>query len=756
MSNPKQRSRLAGAVMLVISSVAAAPRLSAADSPSAYVSDQFKVVATRVLSKIVADEIKKACEKKGPACAAMAEPLGDAIQAAIDSNQPKLKQSLNAFFMNSSAGALIQTIGKDASGLMTSPEWPVLSARFNACISSTLAGRKAARESCRFSQADLAAAKELIDIESCEKPNIDPIANFCDLKKRAVRGESIPPGVVALALADVAGKANRADLRVYFFSLQRFLDYGLADGLFGPTKEFLLADTDTVKNAEVLIDSLPGDPKSIILSTAGDEGFSSAIATCGLSKDPYEQWRVIRDTGAWLETSRHAFLGGQRVDLASLDSLLAYDQSRCANGSAKKKIARLKDAVNYLIAPIKMHQAISEYGPAALGAAALIDYARTNDEAEFRRNLVRILGYEFNRATYKRLILGRLLKESSDDPLTRVTIQGLSALPPVETVCELRDVEIIIGLPRTTQGPVCYSLATGSLVAVSTLATVATGIPSSEWLQQHAGTLESAANRLLSVKVSSAVVLSVPEAEALSETIRYLKRGKLDVATSFIVQSAVEFLVDRTSAAAKDWLQVKTDDCLSNAHSHWTFLGWDRGCTLYVVAQSAYGPLVDYFTIQASSNGQTAEVAQSFYENLLASPALARLPIILNVGLGVNVIRGSDAVWGSRKYATFTVIDKIGLAVYKRTAPNYEFEIGPFAGGFLDALARTASNDGKSNRYWLLGGTMGFPRMFGWPFGLEVHVAEAMPFTLNAKDHYGLAYGGALVIPWNMFFKKGG
>jgi hypothetical protein len=128
--------------------------------------------------------------------------------------------------------------------------------------------------------------------------------------------------------------------------------------------------------------------------------------------------------------------------------------------------------------------------------------------------------------------------------------------------------------------------------------------------------------------------------------------------------------------------------------------------------------------------------------------------VIFNVGMGANYIMGSDATWGEHGYGTLTLLDKFGLTFYRRDWRAFRFETGPFVGGFLDALIRTAADTGEARRYWLLGYTAGLPKMWSADFGVELHAAAAMPFDLS--NHYGFALGGALVVPFNFVFQGDG
>jgi hypothetical protein len=121
--------------------------------------------------------------------------------------------------------------------------------------------------------------------------------------------------------------------------------------------------------------------------------------------------------------------------------------------------------------------------------------------------------------------------------------------------------------------------------------------------------------------------------------------------------------------------------------------------------------------------------------------------VILNFGLGMNYfVRPDHAI-------ALTVLDKFGLDIIKYSNANYSFECGPFVGGFLDALVRTAAS--SQHQYWLAGLTFGFPRAFHTDFGLELHVAAAMPFSTGG-DGVQFVAGFALTVPVSAVFEPTG
>jgi hypothetical protein len=139
------------------------------------------------------------------------------------------------------------------------------------------------------------------------------------------------------------------------------------------------------------------------------------------------------------------------------------------------------------------------------------------------------------------------------------------------------------------------------------------------------------------------------------------------------------------------------------------------------------------------------QAVTAVYKNLQSTSVLANSPLLLSVGLGATHVFGPSDYWGDSGFTALTLLDKIGLAFVKYNGTDWRFQTGIFVGGFLDALITVANGSGR--KYWLAGYSLGVPRMFGIDLGLEAHVAATLPFAFNAANQYGVALGGALVVP---------
>jgi len=725
---------------------------AATDSPSPYVSDQFKVVAKRVLGKVVSDQVKNACPQNDVLCQNMAIPLGRALQAAITSNDPKLKKSLNTFFINSSAGALTHVILKNSSDISELPEWGNIHSRLSQCVSSAVIEPNRVSPSCLFSSTETVAALKLMLGKRCD--NNPRVANVCDLVNRVGAKQPVSPALAVRSLADLAilDGIDRPDVRIYLLSLERFLNYGVDDGVFGAARAFLADDENVRQDSEALINSTPDAPENALWDKTEDSQWLVALSSCAMSSETFKIWQQARDERNWVENSRLAYLKGEPIDASPMEGLLSYKPDSCVNQDAKEKIRSFKRQTLYALSPIRVQESLSHYGVAALAAAAIIDYVRTDDEEAFQKNLLQTYAYGLAQIAYRRLVLNKLAEELSNPSEKRLDSTTLPSFKDAERTCEVAVVSSLLGLNSEKDSDGCYSIALSTRIAHQALTPSAENIPSRDWLAKHASDLDKAFGALLVQQVELATsTVAMPDTAILFRVGNALRNGKLASASEILVRPGVSFLTDSLDTLTSSWLKADYAECSDNARVVSIFSHSQGKCALQLLIASAYRPIADYYGESGGVKRESSEVAQDVYDNLMKSPAINRLPIIFNVGVGANHIMGHSSVWGDNGYSALTVVDKVGVAFLKKTHADYEWEFGAFAGGFLDAVVRTAANTGKSERYWLLGLTGGWTRLPHFPFGIEVHLAEAMPFRLDSGGRYGLTIGAAIVVPWNVF-----
>jgi hypothetical protein len=231
--------------------------------------------------------------------------------------------------------------------------------------------------------------------------------------------------------------------------------------------------------------------------------------------------------------------------------------------------------------------------------------------------------------------------------------------------------------------------------------------------------------------------------DTVAQSVHDALEGRENEARRRMMRLGADFLVAQVDKVTLRIVGSDATRCQENDPRWRSILNrLEAACTAHMLIQGAYHPIADYLGAGGFSAPGAARLADTTYRQLLQSPMLGSTPVILNVGLGANWVgfnkSGSD-------FVSLTVVDKFGLALLKYNGPRYGFEAGPFVGGFLDALVRTAS--GADEKYWLAGLTVGFPKMAGVDLGLEAHVAGAIPFTFHSDPR--LTLGLTVVVPFS-------
>ena len=241
------------------------------------------------------------------------------------------------------------------------------------------------------------------------------------------------------------------------------------------------------------------------------------------------------------------------------------------------------------------------------------------------------------------------------------------------------------------------------------------------------------------------VTAGAGEQEALSRKLL------LDAAAGFLVQQVGVF-TDRLVGAAAGGCAAERE----RAQWHFIWDGLAGPCVVKLLIDGAYRPIAEFiwaddFRFTADS---AASLADKGYRSLVASPALGHTMLLLNVGLGASFVSarsgpGAGPDPARKEFVALTLLDKLGFAVARYRSPSSQFEVGPFVGGFLDALARTASD--AADRYWVGGATAGWSRMWGLDLGLQVHGGWAFPFTFHSDPRPTV--GVTLVVPFSYAFE---
>ena len=576
----------------------------------------------------------------------------------------------------------------------------------------------------------------------------------------------------ALAALATSDAIDRLDERVYLLTLEQLAAEGLNGGLAPAAHTYLVnlgnADDLVTAQSDILhATSAAGQPATLpydFTSTPTDATNLALVKPCSGGTSAYEAWvnaRAANVIGQW----RTEMLEGGALSTKALDALVSIVEA-CTDGTSDPKLVALRDHLALFQGQLRLIDFTNQYALPVLAGTAILDYVRTSDSTQLGKNIRALALYGSAR------IMQYMIN------LTPARYPIFTTTRDVLRSCEFQGGELALGLPVTvdaTSAKMCFSLTdkpgTQAPVATCPAAPVSgqpcphtpapTGKPTYTTAETTAEirALEDDIKPLESGNVALHDVVIGLNVQDLARALVDLETGDDAGATRALARLGADFLVNEVDALLDSFLGTSDASCEQKTKSESIFVGLEAACSLRVLLQGAYRPIADwYFQQGGNSTGDSSSLATSVYTNLIESPALDTTPIILNVGLGGTFVTGfNDAqTWGPNGYAAMTLLDKIGVAFYKYNDKAYRFETGPFVGGFLDALIRTAANDGTSQRYWLAGYTVGFTRVSSVDLGLELHAGAAMPFTLSDTHHYGLALGGAVVVPFNFVFQQGG
>jgi hypothetical protein len=740
----------------------------AADTPTgdtlpSYVSDRFRGTARRVLRQVAVGQIKGACPKNQPLCAPVADSLANAVASAGTGQGLSLQTTLNTFFVNSSTHVLLFEAleplvdGKESAGLRETFE-PLIG-----CLSGGVVDarrEKACRPAREALDKMLAALRSQVRCETPQEKATPDCKAVEELAKRFEARGRIEPANAARVLAALMTSEHfsRPDLRIYLLRLAEVLGHGLDEGLFPPMLAFLsdpFARNTTVQDLAAYDPTQPAPYR--LMEPGSDTYFTDALTACGQKLDAFTAWQQARGSG-YVSQLRRAVLLGERIDLAPLTGLADY---RCAPGGDTKAAAVVAGLVRqsrYLFAPIQVQQVVARHGPPLLAAATLLDYVRTSDTVRFEANLRQLVVYAASSIAVQARTRLRLAEEAQA-PAPGVPapprLQAVPRLSEAKELCQAQDLLALIAPeqhPRPAPGTPCFDLVTNQqrTVVAWTLDLPASG-PTDELRRLRAAALELASRQLqavLSPPGSADFSLDELNLDDFLRAGRFLVEGKDALARKAAVRTGVDLLVSRVELRATALVGTTAEKCPTDRVKTSIFTGLGAACAASLLIRHAYYPIADFVFEQGFNPGTAGEAAPFVYSELLASPALDSTPLILNVGLGATYVVGREEAWGKGGYGSLTLVDKFGLAFYKETLPSRQFEVGIFAGGFLDALVRTVADTGEEQRSWLLGLTAGWPRLGNTDLGVEVHVGAAMPFSFNQTDRIGFAAGLAAVVPF--------
>jgi len=710
-----------------------------------YVSDEFKAVARRAFGQLVADQITNACPKGKPLCQQVVKRLSAAFEAALSNDEAGLRLALNGFFLDASVNALLEST---TGGILSEISSKTLATALDPamrCLSTSVAGERGL-QACTLSPTEKSQLVQALKVLSCKGGDCqtrDTIA------QKVAQGSIIKPGDVVRLLVILASseEVERPDLRIFLLKLEAVLNEGTSQGLFEPVLAFLSKEAPGLSH-KAIIDFDPAAPLHETLTSDKDADILAALQACQQPLEPFTNWQAIRSTDFMLRL-REQLLTGAQLDLEPVRKLLEYKPCAADKATALRDFKR---KLRYLFAPLIVHDVLTRYGVPGLSAAALIDYVRTSDAVQLERNVERTLLFGVAQVAVQVSTQKKLAAERTGGAPVRVT--DMLPLRQALGSCEIQTAAALYGvrIPGQTPGPQCFSVVSEQQVNAPTVPTNTAGVPRAQWLQANAPTLLATLRPTLQEAVRRAQDL--PFFEGINSTTllmaaEQLGDGNVNAAQRTMVRFGVDLLAARTDEFATRIVGNDGEKCLEDSRSIVLFDRVGAACAAHLLIRSAYHPIADYYWQHGIAESDLQPLSRSVYRELLASPLLDHTPLILNVGLGTNYVYGHRDVWGTNGYLALTVVDKFGVAVYKYSDKKTVFETGLFVGGFLDALIRTAINEGEEQRYWLFGWTLGWPRIGGLNMGLEAHLAAAMPFPLSDGHRYGLVGGLTVVVPFN-------
>jgi hypothetical protein len=746
---------IAGAVkrVVVVVGLAAAwahpvrAQVSATADATTYVSDKFKIVARRLAEQVAASKLADACGRERPVCTLVIGRLSAVFIAAIEKDKAGVKDALIGFFSDSAVhGALQHATG----ALFDSPraaEVLEIAAPLTICLGAYLTQRRPPA-ACRIenARAQLSAALH-IDLARCDNSDcVHALAFVEDLDAGRVPDAS----AVIYLLEAIASQIDREDVRVYLDELHHFLDDGpgIEGGLFEAVDHFLRTPDPsfvTTAIAHYTAVAYAGEPVTgqgvSLMYPRNDAQWDGLRKTCPQLDQAFGAWQKARDAG-FFDAVRQALAGGHGIDLSALEALAT---ARCTGD-----LRRLQRFVAQLAVPLRLHDSLVVNGVAILAAAALIDYLHFGDAARLDRDVRALLG----------LALERVALPAQIEALRTAAAGDQDALKRFETSCEVLDLRHLLAFRGGEVAAASCTRLAGGAAGTTVAVAGAGGVSIPEVVAVRAADLEhlfarmaevvaalrSAAPATAGSGAAGAVAHSGVTLRELVKLVGYVAADDRRAARQVALRYGIALLVDEVDHLSEHMLATRAVDCEARARSTSIFSGIDAACAAHILIQSAYYPIADVLWDSGLSAANVSSMATQTYQSLLQNKALDRTPIILDLGLGVNHFgNGGNAL---------TVVDKFGLAFYKRSTERWTFETGPFVGGFLDALVRTAASTGTDQRRWIAGYTIGVPRLAGVDVGVELHAGAAIPFEIKADD-IGFVVGATLVVPFSTLFQSG-
>jgi hypothetical protein len=657
----------------------------------AQVSDRFRAVAKKVLTKIVVARMKASCGDNGR-CLALVGALADLVPAVAAKDQNALEEAVRrlitqyTFYVGFEAAKLKLSLEGLASAKGCQEAATRVSSHLLVCVPELYLGRASACSSGKLlelTKACVATEPLIMAMADSAKASGWQFAhgprNASDWILLAV---DVEQALYDKHLSSPWANLALTTLHALATSKRSYFDQGI---LVHDNVNERLAGLTGARNNSLF----PKKPEDI----------SHAVASCAPA--------LASELAAWTDMAPQfasAVRSGELPNQKGLAPLRALRGATAAPGCSKKdelQVRALGNAANealHMVSEIRAYRGIAFVAPLV---GLVLDVVNGRDSAAVRKDALRWLVV----AGYDRLTMA-LDPPSCEAAAARLLGGDVVTLPT--GTCQLAYAELADFPAKLFTAAHGRNLRPAQMVA---------SLGNNQFVLADPG----------SVKLSMAaqLLLRAPDdSDQDTEPLVMLARGDLEgAAVRVLSEGGVKLL---------DAVRIRLGDDAKQIQKH--------GAVLNAVVEAAYAPLVDLFS-GGDRQAILGNLANQAIKHVYEDEALNRTMLLVRLGLGAtwSYYRDENAQVG------LTLLDQFGLA-YKWRCKR-EYYVGGFVGGFLDALVRT-QQDGTKRNLWVAGATAGLTKFSeSFPLGIEIHGGAALPFENLYSGRHGLMWGASLIVP---------
>jgi hypothetical protein len=777
--------------LLFVSSLAFLAALSSTRPASAQiqVSDQFKQVANTLAKRFVAEELTHACDKSDgttdPICTAVVASLSEVFNAAIDGKLDDgtialaLRKQFSLVAQASAAelarryvGTLMLTPAPASGCSATGIAEPIVQ-----CIVARAYKTKTAKTDCQPALNALAKV-----VTSCGGAPPAPTADlntWIHAAADALRSSKDSYAAVMI-LTQLAQLADRGPTSMYdIVHAAALRDEDLLMDVADPTRDALFYDN--------VVDAIRDSDK------AGECSGGAA------AKARAEAWKQARQPTFRAIADAVAGMRPLPPEMAKLPD--DVPDPRCTDPAAPltTAVSKLRRFARVFRTDVTVGSTVQQVLLPAMLVAILVDYIAQQDDAQLQHDLA-----DFALEALARAIAAHDADDigCAADPLKHTLTctpmgggksvgvyvpQGVTTRPQFDDYAlAVEERHYPVAARRTCLYQAASALLTGSFPTVTVAPRVCRQIDGSlagtvfephlvskdgglaEWDDQFSSgvTIDYASLRLTGTLTAqggfdlvtarlSALVhdLHIGELDSVVELLQAYRSGFASAGQRAFLLRAADVLRPHLQAFLDAHVAPLTW-CQEGNHAN------GIACAERVLTEAAYEPVMGYVAAPGRADADAHALAQKLYTELDKLDPLGSTPLLFNIGPGATGIaqlgkdsKGNLTVLSSSGH--LTLLDKFGLAY--RFGDRNQWEVGGFAGGFLDAIIRAAAQGSNAVQYWIVGGTFGFRKIStDWPLGLEAYVGEAIPFDLTQFGNaVGTAGGVNIIVPADAAFGSG-